>query len=81
MKIDIRRVKYHPGPIWHVCGQDNDYGLFHNIRPRQLAIKLIHDVFTDEEIARRKFVYIPTVYRGRQSMQDEIIVYQRKKII
>lgn len=76
--IDIRRVTK-AGVDWKICAQDNDYGLFHNIKPKALAIKLIHEVFTDEEISERKFVYIPIFYRGRQSMQDQIYVYYKKK--
>lgn len=77
-KIDIRRAKGH-NVDWTICGQDNDYGLFRNIKPRELAIQLIHQVFSDKEIAERRFIYIPIVYRGRQSMQDQILVFCKKK--
>ena len=77
-KIDIRRVKGH-NIDWELCGQADDYGLFKNIKPRALAIKLIQQVFTEEEIAERRFFYIPTVYRGHNSMEDEIVVFCKKK--
>lgn len=77
-KIDIRRATGH-NIDWNICGQDNDYGLFKNIKPKALAIKLIRQVFTEQEIAERRFVYIPIVYHGRNSMQDQILVYYKKK--
>lgn len=76
--IDIRRVEKYPGPIWRICGQYADYGLFSTKKPKELAIRLIHDVFTDEEIATKRFVYYCYKYRGRQSMKDEIVVFWQR---
>lgn len=78
--IDIeRREHFNPGPRWKVCGEDYGYGLFRNIKPRDHAVTLIHQVFSDSEIKVRRFVYDPHRYRGRQSMMDSIEVYCKEK--
>ena len=75
--INLRRIEHTPGPIWKLCGQDADYGLLTSHKPKQLAIDLIRQVFTDDEIVQKRFVYLPHRYRGRQSMMDEILVWYR----
>ena len=82
--IDIeRKEKFIPGIIseWKLCGYDYDYGMFKSVYPRDYAVMLIHQVFSDEDISKRKFIYCPHTYRGRQSMKDYIEVYCKEKKI
>lgn len=74
VKINIKRTEKTPSS-WALCCSDEDYGLFHSVRPREKAMELIHQVFNDSEIERRMFVYKTHIYRGHNSMKDTIDVY------
>ena len=78
-KIDMRREEKSPGYGWEFCGDTYDYGLFDSSRPKDVARLLIKQIFSDEEISKRKFVYVPRKYRGRNSMMDTLDIYCREK--
>ena len=73
--MKIRRKEKTPDPSWKLCASDEDYGLFRTRYPKDVAIYLVHCVFSEEEITKRKFVYVPYTYRGVNSMKDTIDVY------
>ena len=73
--MKIRRMEKYPGLSWVLCASDEDYGLFDSRYPKDVAIYLVHCVFSEEEIAKRKFVYVPHTYRGVCCMKDTIDVY------
>ena len=75
--MEIRRKDKHPDHSWKLCGSDEDYGLFRTKSPKDVAIFLIHCAFTEDEIAKRKFVYVPHTYRGLNGMKDTIDVYYK----
>lgn len=77
--IERRECTFIPGPHLRLCGYDYDYGMFRTKRPRDHAVSMIHEVFSDEEIKGKRFIYVPRKYRGRQSMQDTLTVYFQKK--
>lgn len=75
--MKIWRKEKAPDPSWKLCASDEDYGLFRTRYPKDVAIDLIHCVFTEDEIAKRKFVYVPHTYRGLNCMKDTIEVYYK----
>lgn len=77
--IERRECTFIPGPHLRLCGYDYDYGMFRTKHPRDHAVSMIHEVFSDEEIKGKRFIYVPRTYRGRQSMQDTLTVYYQKK--
>ena len=79
--IDIERREYTfiPGPHLRLCGYDYDYGMFRTKHPRDLSVLMIHQVFSDEEIKTKRFIYVPETYRGRQSMKDTLTIYFQEK--
>lgn len=79
VNIERRECTFIPGPHWELCGYDHDYGMFLTKHPRDHAVFMIHQVFSDEEIKRKRFIYLPRTYRGRQSMQDTLMVYYQEK--
>jgi hypothetical protein len=76
-----RREKFTPGATWKLCGEDYGYGLFKSKSPRDYAVFLVHIVFTDEQIKTKAFIYVPHVYRGRQSLMDTIEIYCKETYI
>lgn len=78
-KIDMHREEKAPGHGWTFCGEERDYGLFRTCYPKDVARLLIHDIFSDEEIRKRRFVYVPHKYRGKNNMMDTLEVYCCKK--
>ncbi len=77
--IERRECTFIPGPHLRLCGYDYDYGMFRTKHPRDHAVFMIHQVFSDEEIKGKRFIYVPRIYRGRQSMQDTLTVYYQEK--
>lgn len=75
--IERRECTFIPGPHLRLCGYDYDYGLFTSKHPRDL----IHQVFSDEEIKTKRFIYVPRTYRGRQSLQDTLTIYCQEKTV
>ena len=71
--------KYYLGEPWNnnyvFCGEDQGYGLFKSINPKDVATFIIHEVFNDKEIEKRKFVYIPHYYRGKNNLMDTLEIY------
>lgn len=66
-----------PGGTWRLCGDDSGYGLFKGCRPKDVAVRLVRLVFSDDEIARRRFVYVVRRYRGRNNLQDTITIWEK----
>ena len=66
-------------PHWNLCADDYGYQMYRTKRPRDHAVSLIKSVFSDEEIKTKRFVYVPRVYRGRQSQMDTIEIYYRER--
>ena len=62
-----------------LCGEDSGYCLFKSINPKDVATIIIHEVFNDEEIKYREFVYIPHYYRGKNNLMDTIEIYCKKR--
>lgn len=79
-QIDMRRIEHSPDMSWKLCGDDYDYKLFSNKKPRELALEIINTVFNEEEIKNKRFLYLPYTYRGKQSLMDNITVYYKEKV-
>lgn len=77
--IERRECTFIPGPHLTLCGYDYDYGMFRTKHPRDLAVIMIHQVFSDEEIKEKRFIYVPRTYRGKQSMKDTLTIYCKEK--
>ena len=76
-KIDITRVDKVPYKFtW--CGEEYGYGLFDNEKPKQVALRVIRNVFLNKDVSDIKFVYIVHKYTGHQSKQDILDVYYYK---
>lgn len=71
--------KSHFGKPWtnkyELCGEDYGYCLFKSVNPKDAAKVIIHEVFTDEEINKREFVYVPHYYRGHNNLMDTLEIY------
>ena len=74
-KIDMHREEKSPGYGWEFCGEEHDYGLFKTCYPKDVARLLIREIFSDEEIRKRRFVYVPHTYRGKNSLMDTLDIY------
>lgn len=74
--------KHHFGKPWTnnyvFCGEDCGYFMFKSKYPKDVARLIIHKVFTDEEISKMQFVYVPQYYRGNNNLMDRIDVYYKK---
>lgn len=70
-------MKYPQWGKWTFCGEEHDYGLLRENKPRDIAEKLVHQVFSNEEIATKKFMYKTHYYRGRNNLQDWVEVYYK----
>lgn len=62
---------------WKQCVMDADYGICDNIKPKELASKLLNDFWGENWIKDKKFVYY--VYHGTNGYMDVIYVWYKEK--
>ena len=60
---------------WRFCGEEHDYGLLRREKPRDVAERLIHQVFSEDEISTKIFTYKTHYYTGINNLQDWVEVY------
>lgn len=78
-KINIKRAYSPPNPsYWTFCGDDYDYKLFEKDPPMQVAVKIVKQVFGENNLDDKEFCYIPRKYNGSNCCKDQIEVYYRK---
>jgi hypothetical protein len=64
---------------WSFCGDDYDYNLFKDKKPKEVAINIIRQVFNGQNLDNMQFAYKLFFYRGKNNLQDRIDVYYRIK--
>lgn len=62
---------------WKFCGEECGYGLFKMDSPRSIAERIVSQVFSEEEISKKIFMYKTHYYRGRNNLQDWVEVYYK----
>lgn len=62
---------------WKQCVMDADYGICDDIKPKELASKLLNEIWGENWIKGKKFVYY--VYYGTNGYMDVIYVWYKEK--
>ena len=60
---------------WKQCVFDYDYGLCQEIKPKQKALELLHQIWGEEWLKGKKFVYY--LYIGTNGYMDCIYVWYK----
>lgn len=60
---------------WKQCVFDYDYGICQEIKPKQKALELLHQLWSDEWLKGKKFVYY--LYIGTNGYMDCIYVWYK----
>lgn len=78
--MNIRRVSRRgPYSRFHLCGEECDYALFLNMKPKEVAKQIIRDRFGDDT-EHKLFLYWVRTYRGHNNLQDIVEVYYQDLI-
>ena len=62
---------------WKQCIMDYDYGICDEIKPKNLSIKLLTEIYGKEWMKDKKFVYY--LYHGTNGYMDVIYVWYKNK--
>lgn len=65
---------------WRMCGQEYDYSLFANEKPKAMAKRIVLEVFGEEWVRDKQFVYF-TSRNYRNDFQDSLFVYYKENVI
>lgn len=60
---------------WNVCIIEYDYRLFDEEKPKDMAIRLLKEVYGEKWLEGKKFVYYPYYYHGNNCCMDCLYVY------
>lgn len=64
---------------WKDCIQEYDYCLFHNEKPKKMAIRLLKEQWGEQWMENKKFLYYPYYYTGNNGYMDALYVYYKEK--
>ena len=59
---------------WNDCVQEYDYRLFDIEKPKDMAIRLLKELYGEKWIEGKKFVYYPYYYHGENNYMDALYV-------
>lgn len=76
-KDTVNPTLFHDG--WKLCAQNFDYNLFHDEKPKHMAIRLLEETHGKEWMNGKKFIYYPYYYTGGNGYMDAIYVYFKEK--
>lgn len=78
--MNIRRVSRRgPYSRFHLCGEEWDYAMLRNRKPKEVAKQIIRDRFGDDT-EHKLFLYWVRTYRGHNNLQDIVEVYYQDLI-
>ena len=69
---------------WKIMGQDYDYRLFMQEKPKAMANRLIREFYeynfnNEADINDYEYLYYPYYYTGNNGYMDALYVFRRKK--
>ena len=62
---------------WKDCIQEFEYRLFENEKPKEMAIRLLKEMWGEQWMENKKFLYYPYYYTGHNGYMYALYVYYK----